>query len=61
MSPIWRAVRIVQLFKEILPRVYKETGLEIEVNKSFPSDTFAIFLNEIYYAGVEVGSRAVLR
>ena len=41
------AVRMVEIFKEVVPQVFAACGLKIEEAKSYPSDRFAIFLNEI--------------
>lgn len=56
------AVRRFSLYKRTCERVFLSMGYSIEPSKCYPSDRFAIFLNEAYLMGRHVshGSRAAM-
>lgn len=57
-----RAQALFGIYKETVIDTFKKCGFTIEVSKCFPSDRFAIFLNEVYLAGRHVvhGVRAAM-
>jgi len=56
------AAAMFELFKECTVREFGACGYKIEVSKCYPSDRFAVFLNEPYLAGHHVvhGTRAAM-
>lgn len=56
------AVQKFGLYKKTCERVFKSLGYNIEPSKCYPSDRFAIFLNESYFMGRHVshGTRAAM-
>lgn len=57
-----RAVAAFTLYKECVIETFARCGYTVETSKCFPSDQFAIFLNEVYLAGRHVvhGVRAAM-
>lgn len=57
-----RAVAMFELFKSCTVTEFGKCGYNIEVSKCYPSDRFAVFLNEPYLAGRHVvhGTRAAM-
>jgi hypothetical protein len=62
LLPRARAVRLFTIFKECTEEVFAWCGYTVERSKCYPSDRFAIFLNEPYLAGRHVthGTRAAM-
>lgn len=56
------ASRAFELYKTTVIETFHMCGFTVEVSKCFPSDRFAIFLNEVYLAGRHVvhGVRAAM-
>jgi len=56
------AVRKFAIYKQTCERVFRSVGYNIEPSKCYPSDRFAIFLNESYLMGRHVshGTRAAM-
>jgi len=56
------AVRAFEIYKRTVIETFDRCGFSVEVSKCFPSDRFAIFLNEVYLAGRHVvhGVRAAM-
>jgi len=56
------AVQKFALYKQTCERVFRSVGYNIEPSKCYPSDRFAIFLNESYLMGRHVshGTRAAM-
>jgi hypothetical protein len=56
------AERLFGLWKVITKSVFARAGFTLEVSKCYPSDRFAIFLNEVYYMGRHIphGTRAAM-
>jgi len=57
-----RVVALFALYKTVTVRTFAECGYTVEASKCFPSDRFAIFLNEPYLGGRHVvhGTRAAM-
>jgi hypothetical protein len=60
--PLEHAVRLFDEWKKSTVEVFTGCGFALEVNKCYPSDRFAIFLNEVYYMGRTIahGTRAAM-
>jgi len=60
--PRAQAAAMFELFKTCTVREFGACGYQIEVSKCYPSDRFAVFLNEPYLAGHHVvhGTRAAM-
>jgi hypothetical protein len=60
--PVKKAVPMFKLYKATCVRVFSTMGFTIEPSKCYPSDRFAIFLNEAYLLGRHVshGTRAAM-
>jgi len=60
--PRARAAGMFELFKQCTVTEFGKCGYNIEVSKCYPSDRFAVFLNEPYLAGRHVvhGTRAAM-
>lgn len=56
------AVEGFEIYKSTVIETFERCGFSVEVSKCFPSDRFAIFLNEVYLAGRHVvhGVRAAM-
>jgi hypothetical protein len=63
-STVRRAIgtELMNIWKECTLRVFLSCGFQLEVKKCYPSDRFAIFLNEVYYMGRQIahGTRAAM-
>jgi hypothetical protein len=57
-----RALVLFDMYKTTVIETFSMCGFSVEVTKCFPSDRFAIFLNEVYLAGRHVvhGVRAAM-
>jgi len=60
--PRARATRLFKLFQTCTVDTFAECGFTVELSKCYPSDRFAIFLNEPYLGGRHVvhGTRAAM-
>lgn len=56
------AVAAFNVYKETVNETFSKCGFSVELSKCYPSDRFAIFLNEVYLAGRHVvhGVRAAM-
>lgn len=57
-----KAAPLFALYKQTVIDTFSRCGFTVEISKCFPSDRFAIFLNEVYLAGRHVvhGVRAAM-
>jgi len=60
--PRAKALGAFNLYKQVVIETFQSCGFSVEVTKCFPSDRFAIFLNEVYLGGRHVvhGVRAAM-
>lgn len=60
--PVGKAVEAFNCYKGCVIETFHRCGFSVETSKCFPSDRFAIFLNEVYLAGRHVvhGVRAAM-
>jgi len=62
LLPSDRAERLFQVFKDTTVETFARCGYTIEMSKCYPSDRFAVFLNEPYLCGRHIthGTRAAM-